>query len=146
MIAKSIVLALTVFLLCLATFGVSVLLTAAPLERGGMAIDWTEPWSSSISLLIAASAMVMFALLGLSVGYFVHRRVGGTITAILVGVIAAVTSMVYVVMIDTGESSGIERTVVMVAMALWTIVPPIVAAHEVRSRDRRRRSIPSSSS
>ena len=80
LLAKSLVLALFLFLSSLVIFGVAALAVSAVVSTRDQSIEWSDPSTSFLPILVASLSMSVFALIGVAFG-FILRSGAGAIAA-----------------------------------------------------------------
>lgn len=155
--AKSIVVAVLMFVSSLAIFVLAALATAPILAGKDIAIDWAEPSASWLPLLGASLSMAVFALIGTGLG-FVLRNGAGAIAA-TVGLLFVLPIIVSIFPDEDGAwgwihdlgdflpmaaSQGVimpdapfgpDPTASLIALGGWVAVSMLAAWASLRTRD-----------
>lgn len=152
-IAKALNVAAFVFILCLVTFAISAVVTGAILAGIDVALDWSDPWTSWLPLVIGSLAMAVFAVIGVSCGYIFRSPAGSMAIAIAIVFVlpiipnffAMLPDMEWVMEVAKFLPTNAFQTLVLgaederlgaaIALGLWAVVPLIIAAFVVKRRD-----------
>lgn len=155
--AKSIVLAVFLFLSSLVIFGVAAVAVSLIVASRDQSIDWSDPSASLLPILVSSLAMAVFALIGVSLG-FILRSGAGAIAA-TVGVLFvlpivanffALAGEAWAWVIDAAaylpvsaaqsailpsEAAPLDAPVAFLTLACWVAGGALIAWGVLRTRD-----------
>lgn len=154
--AKSVVLAVFLFVSSLIIFAVAALAVSLVVSARDQSIDWSDPSSSFLPILVASLAMAVFALIGVAFGFILRSGAGAVAATVgLLFVLPIVASMFsiagdawrwvtdaagYLPMAAAQSvilpgSGGLDEPVAYLTLACWVAATLLSAWAVLRTRD-----------
>lgn len=155
LVAKAVVVAITMFVSSLIIFGIAALavsLVGADRERS---IDWSDPSASLLPIVVASLAMAVFALIGVAFGFILRSGAGAIAATVgLLFVLPIVLSMFAIAgeswqwLIDSAAylpvaaaqsailpGNGLDEPVAYLTLGCWVAAGMLSAWAVLRTRD-----------
>ncbi|MCT1479315.1 ABC transporter permease [Microbacterium sp. p3-SID336] len=157
LLAKSVVLALFLFVSSLAIFGVAALAVSLVVAPRDQSIEWADPSASLLPIVVASLSMAVFALIGVAFGFILRSGAGAIAATVgLLFVLPVVANFftlageawAWVVdasaylpvaaaqnVIVPGDGSALDEPVAYLTLGCWVVGGLLAAWAVLRTRD-----------
>lgn len=155
--AKSVVLALFLFLSSVVIFTVAAVAVSLVVAPRDQSIDWSAPSASLLPILVSSLSMAVFALIGVSFGFILRSGAGAIAATVgvlfVLPIVASFFSMAgeaWAWVVDASaylpvaaaqsaimpsETAALDAPVAFLTLACWVVGGALVAWGVLRSRD-----------
>jgi ABC-2 type transport system permease protein len=155
--AKSVVLALFLFLSSVVIFTVAAVAVSLVVAPRDQSIDWSDPSGSLLPILVSSLSMAVFALIGVSFGFILRSGAGAIAATVgvlfVLPIVASFFSMAgeaWAWVVDASaylpvaaaqsaimpsETAALDAPVAFLTLACWVVGGALVAWGVLRSRD-----------
>ncbi|MBS0024423.1 ABC transporter permease [Microbacterium paraoxydans] len=157
LLAKSLVLAIFLFVSSLVIFGVAAVAVGAIVGGRDQSIDWSDPSASLLPIVVASLSMSVFALIGVSFGFILRSGAGAIAATVgllfvlpIVANFFAMAGEAWAWVVDTaaylpvaaaqsailpGEGAALDAPVAFLTLGCWVVAGLLAASAVLRSRD-----------
>jgi ABC-2 type transport system permease protein len=155
--AKSIVLAVFLFLSSLVTFALAAVAVSVIVASRDQSIDWSDPSASILPIVVASLAMAVFALIGVAFGFILRSGAGAIAATVGVLFVLPIVASFFTFAGDTwawivdaanylpvsaaqsailpSEGAALDAPTAFVTLACWVVGGTLVAWGVLRTRD-----------
>lgn len=155
--AKSVVLALFLFLSSVVIFTVAAVAVSLVVASRDQSIDWSDPSASLLPILVSSLSMAVFALIGVSFGFILRSGAGAIAATVgvlfVLPIVASFFSMAgeaWAWVVDASaylpvaaaqsaimpsETAALDAPVAFLTLGCWVVGGALVAWGVLRSRD-----------
>lgn len=157
LLAKSLVLALFLFVSSLVIFGLAAVAVGMIVGSRDQSIDWSDPSASFLPILVASLSMSVFALIGVAFGFILRSGAGAIAATVgllfvlpIVGNFFSMAGEAWAWVVDAatylpvaaaqsailpGEGAALETPVAFLTLACWVVGALLAAWAVLRTRD-----------
>lgn len=157
LLAKSLVLAIFLFVSSLVIFGVAAVAVGAIVGARDQSIDWSDPSASLLPIVVASLSMSVLPLIGVSFGFILRSGAGAIAATVgllfvlpIVANFFAMAGEAWAWVVDTaaylpvaaaqsailpGEGAALDAPVAFLTLGCWVVAGLLAAWAVLRSRD-----------